>query len=323
MAGMKLVAAEGGVLEQILEESHGIWSDGLTPRAYAQFNAAQLRTPWGARHLQRWALVDDRGALLTSAKCYELPVSFDGREIKAVGIGAVFTPVRARGKGYAPAIIQQLIEAAAADGAELALLFTEIGTMYYERMGFTPVPIHQVLLSVTEKPGAPMVLVRAAEDRDIPAVAALAKGMVNGYRFAFVPDESSIRFSLSKKRLLAGLSPPGALIVEFFIVEEGAGAVAFVILTTAADDVVLEMCGDRDPTGARVGALLQVLRARTPAEPALKLRGALPPGWLPPQVQVAAKAKSPDMLMIRPLTSGLLTRPLKEEDVLFWHGDQF
>lgn len=320
---MKLVPAAGPLLQQILHESHGIWCDGLAPHAYGQFNAAQLGTPWGARHLHRFALVDDAGLLLTSAKRYDLRVRIDGRTTAAVGIGAVFTPQMQRGRGYAPAIIEQLITSAKAEGAELAILFTEIGTAYYERMGFTPVPLHQLLLSVGGKPGAPMVLVRAAEDRDIPAVAALATSMIDGHRFALVPDESTIRFSLTKKRLLAGLSSPGALTVEFFIVEEGAGAVAFVILTTVDDDVVLEMCGDRDPTGARVGALLQVLRARTPAEPALQLRASLPPGWLPPQLRVVATAKLPDMLMVRPLRNGVLARPLREEDVLFWHGDLF
>ena len=108
-----------------------------------------------------------------------------------------------------------------------------------------------------------MVLVRAGEDRDIPAVAALASQMTANYRFAAIPSADFLRYSLSKKRLLAGFSSPGALTVDFYIVEEGAGAVAFAILTSAGEeDVVLEMCGDRDPNGARVGALLQVLRAR-------------------------------------------------------------
>ena len=96
-----------------------------------------------------------------------------------------------------------------------------------------------------------MVLVRAGEERDIPAVAALARTMASSHRFALVPTEDYVRFSLSKKRLLAGFLPPGLLSVEFFIVEEGAGAVAFAILTVTSDDVILEMCGDRDPAGAR------------------------------------------------------------------------
>jgi len=247
----------------------------------------------------------------------------DGRVLDAVGIGAVFTPEPERRKGYAPIIIERLIDDAKVHGAEIAVLFTEIGTEYYERLGFEAVPLHQVLLEVAEKPGAPMVLVRAAEDRDVPAVTALATSMMAEHRFAVVPDHDSIRFSLTKKRLLAGLSTPGALVVEFFIVEEGAGAVAFVILTTAGDDVVLEMCGDRDPSGARVGAMLQVLRARTPGESAVKIRGSLPRGWMPPQLNAVAKAKSPDVLMVRPLKDGVLARPLKEEDVLYWHGDLF
>ena len=36
---MKLVAAEGKALDQVLEESHRIWSDGLTRHAYARYKA--------------------------------------------------------------------------------------------------------------------------------------------------------------------------------------------------------------------------------------------------------------------------------------------
>ena len=323
MAGMKLVPADGPLLGQILDESHALWGDGLSRHGYGQYNAAQVRTPWGARHLTRMALVSAAGDLLSSAKRYQLRVRLDGQLLEAVGIAAVFTPEDKRGRGYGRAIIEQLLEAARAEGAALAVLFSEIGVTYYRRLGFSPIALHQVLLSVVEKPGAPMVLVRAGEDRDVPAVAALATAMQEGHRFSISPDADTIRFSLSKKRLLAGLSPPGALTVEFFIVEEGASAVAFAVLTSAGEDVVLEMCGDRDPTGARVGALLQVLRARTPGEAAVKFRGTLPPRWKPPQLNVLATANSPDVLMVRPLQAGVLTQPLGEDEVLFWHGDLF
>lgn len=320
---MKLVVAAGRILEQILEESHEIWSDGMTRRAYGQFNAAQVRTPWGADRLCRYALLDDAGEVLTSAKRYGLRVRLDGRELDAVGIGAVYTPRAHRGRGYAPLIINQLVDQAASSGAELAVLFSEIGTEYYERLGFVPIPRHELLMSVVEGKGAPMTLVRTGEERDIPAVASIADAMSRNHRFAIAQSEDYIRYGLSRKRLLAGLSTPGALTVEFFIVEEGISAVAFALLTTADDDVVLEMCGDRDPAGARVGALLQVLRARTPAERALKMRGSLPPGWLPPQMRIEAAAKTTEVLMVKPLRPGVLERPLAEEDVLYWHGDLF
>src|SRR5687767_10701462 len=134
MAGMKLVVATGRILEQILDESWDIWSDGMTRRAYGQFNLAQIRTPWGATRLCRYALLDDEGQLLTSAKRYGFRVRLDDREIEAVGIGAVYTPRPHRGRGHAPLIINRLVENAAAEGAELAVLFSEIGTEYYERL---------------------------------------------------------------------------------------------------------------------------------------------------------------------------------------------
>ncbi|MEO6212043.1 MAG: GNAT family N-acetyltransferase [Vicinamibacterales bacterium] len=318
---MRLVVAGGDVLEQILQESHGIWGDGLTLRGYRQYNLAQLRTPWGADRLCRYALLDERGTVLTSAKRYYLRARVEGREVDAVGLGAVYTPERQRGRGYAASIVNRLVADASARGVELALLFSEIGTDYYERLGFVPVERRELLMSVAEKAGAPMALVRTGEERDIPAVAALAESISRHHRFAIGQSEDFIRFGLSRKRLLAGLLPPGSLTVEFFIVEEGTSAVAFAILTTAGDDVVLEMCADRDATGARVGALLQVLRARTPSERALKMRGSLPPDWLPPQLRIEASATPTDVLMVKPLGEGVLSRPLEHADVLYWHGD--
>jgi GNAT superfamily N-acetyltransferase len=318
---VKLVPAEGDVLAHILNQTHGIWSDRLSRAAYARYNAAQQLTPWGSRHLRRYALLDDQGRILSSAKRYDLRARLDGREVCVIGLGAVFTPADQRGHGYAREIIERLIEDAASGGAELALLFSEIEPAFYESMGFIPVPRHEHLVRARETSGAPMALVRAAEDRDVPAVTALARSMAEPHRFALVPSEDAIRFSLSKKRLLAGFLSPHELSVEFYIVEEGAGAVAFAILTITRDDAVLEMCGDRDPSGARVGALLQVLNARTPAEARPKLACFLPPGWLPPQVEIEHSVRVGEVMMLRPLTRGLLETPLTERDVLFWHGD--
>jgi len=320
---MKLIPADGRILEQIFDESHDIWSDGLARPAYERYNAAQMRTPWGSHNLRRLALVDDGGGLLSSAKRYDLRATLDGRQISVVGIGAVFTPPAARGRGHAQELVETILSDASRDGADLALLFSEIDPAYYERMGFVGVPRHELVVRPKDARGAPMVLVRAAEERDIPAVTQLARSMVRDHHFSLVHDEPFVRYGLSKKRLLAGFLRPGILSVEFHIVEEGAGAVAFAILTVTADDVVLEMCGDRDPAGARVGALLQVLRARTPAERVPPISCFLPSGWLPPQLEVVSSSLVREVMMVRPLRPGVLRTPLKEKDVLYWHGDLF
>jgi predicted N-acetyltransferase YhbS len=320
---MQLVPAAGEALERVLDQSHELWSDGLSRRAYHRFNAAQMSTPWGSTHLQRVALVDDSGRVLSSAKRYDLRARLDGLEIGVIGIGAVFTPPAARGRGHARDLVERIVAAASADGAGLALLFSEIDPDYYAAMGFLPVPRRELVVRTKERPGAPMVLMRAGEERDIPAVTALATAMDERHRFSLVHTEDQVRFSLSKKRLLAGLLAPGLLSVEFYIIEEGAGAVAFAILTVTDEDVVLEMCGDRDPSGARVGALLQVLRARSPGERAPSLACFLPPKWLPPQVEVESSSIVREVMMVKPLKEGLLPWPLRAEDVLYWHGDLF
>lgn len=321
---MRLVPADGTSLEQILDESCSIWSDGLSRFNYGRYNAAQMRTPWGARRLQRLALTNGQHTVLSSAKRYDLTVRLDGRTVPAVGIGAVFTPEPQRGRGHARAMIELLLERAAADGAELAVLFSEIDPDYYTGLGFVAVERHESTLRIrADRPGAPAVLVRAGEDRDIPAIAALARRMAEPYRFAVEQTEDFVRFGLSKKRLLAGLLPPHLLNVELFIVEEGASAVAFVMLTVTPEDMILEICGDRDPTGARVGAMLQVLHARSPAEATVGLAASLPPGWLPPQIEIESTEPVREVMMVRPLREGLLDRPLTEEDVLYWHSDMF
>ena len=320
---MRLVPAEGWILDRILAESHAIWSDGLSRPAYAKYNAAQLRTAWGSQHLSRVALVDGED-VLASAKRYDLTVRVDGEVVRALGIGAVFTPELQRRRGYAGELIDRLMREAAADGAALAVLFSEIDPDYYARMGFFAIPRRELFIHPRDGTrGAPAILVRAGEERDIPSVTALARAMAASHRFALAPDEDFVRFGLSKKRLLAGLLDPHLLNVEFFIVEEGATAVAFAILTVTSEDVVLEMCGDRDPTGARVGALLQVLAARDPANPPSVMSGFLPPGWLPPQLDIEGGTPVKEVMMVKPLREDVLTRPLTSEEVLYWHGDLF
>jgi hypothetical protein len=95
------------------------------------------------------------------------------------------------------------------------------------------------------------------------------------------------------------------------------------VITVTDTDAVLEMCGDRDPSGARLGALLQTLRARTPGERIPPLTGFLPRGWCPPQVEIEEGALARAVMMVRPLREGVLDVPLTERDVLFWHGDLF
>ena len=309
---MKVIVAEGPLLDQITRLTYDIWNEGLSERAYSQWNAAQMRTPWGRTHLQRLALVDVSGRLLATAKRYRYHMRLDGRVGWMSGIGAVFTPPLQRGKGYASQLIEQL----------LAGLFSEIGATFYERFGFTPVPIDEVTVRVERRNGAPAMLVRAGDDRDLPAVEAMHQVRSSGVRFALTRDKSTIHYALSKKRLLAGLGPQGLRQVEFVVAEEGVSAVAYALLHENANGWTLEEAGDRDPAGARLGGMLQVLLAREPSAPAPLIRAWWPAALaVPPQVSLTDRAPAHDLFMVKPLADVRI--PEKAGDVFYWHSDYF
>ena len=84
-------------------------------------------------------------------------------------------------------------------------------------------------------------------------------------------------------------------------------------------------CGDRDPSGARIGAMLQALVARTP--------GARPPvihAWWPARldpVQLALhrrKVTGSILMIAHSVRTGTASHPpIVAEDVLYWHADAF
>jgi len=319
---MTIVPAEDDILEHILDGTFQIWNEGLSRPAYGQWNQAQLRTPWARRHLQRFASLDDRGQVLATAKQYHFDVRVDGREGWMCGIGAVFTPPEQRGRGYASALIEELVSRARRDGALLASLFSEISSAFYERLGFTGVPLDEVTITVNQKGGAPAILVRAGEERDLEAVAAMHAVRAASAPFSLRRDAPLVHYALSKKRLLAGLGPPGLRQLEFFVAEEGASAVAYVVLNVNANGWTLEEAGDRDPAGARLGAMLQVLLAREPSRRAPLIRAWWPRACsVPPQLQLGDASAPKDLFMVRPLSD--VATPKTADEVFYWHADHF
>ncbi len=323
-----LVRATGARLEAIFDQTYPLWGDGLSRRAYAQWNIAQEQTDWGRGHLQRLALVDgDR--VLATAKRYDLVLSVDGRQMPTVGVGAVFTPVPLRRQGHARAMIDALLDEARGDGAALALLFSEIGAAYYQRLGFAVVPVDTADLTVHVKPGAPAVLVRGGESADAERIAGMYAQRGARYRLSLTPSADQVRYMLTKKRLFAGLDPRGQRTVEYFVAEEGHRAAAFVLLQITRggadrpDAWSLEACGDADPDGARIGAILQALIARVPAGRLPIVRGWWPAALQPPQLGVTFRAPAAEVMMVKSLVAGTSAPSFVASDVLFWHGDAF
>ncbi len=322
---VKVVEATGGLLERILDQTFPIWGEGLAREAYGKYNRAQAGTPWGAANLRRCALVDDDGELLASAKRYDLVACLDGDRVKALGLGAVFTPEARRGHGYAAELLRRMMDAAAGEGFGLALLFSEIAPSYYEHLGFRQVPTNQVWLSVRpgKRPGPRAISMRSGDRGDIRAIVEMNASARDGYRLALAREADYVGFAIAKKRLLAASGAPGHRRVEFFVVEEGGRAAAYVVLLEVGAFAMVTECGDRDPSGARVGAMLQTIAARDTASVA-NLRAWLPPNFVPPQVEVVAHEVPPVTMMMRPLGRRVWPDPpLGSRDILWWHADAF
>ena len=321
----QLVHPDGILIDQILDDTHELWSDGLSRHAYGRFWQAQLTTPWGASRLTRWALVD-AGQVMASAKLYRFDAMLDGRAIQVAGIGAVFTPPAARRRGAAAELLTRLLERAARDGCDAALLFSEIGPDYYARFGFEKIPLEDRTLRVVEddRRGAPMMMVRAGDDRDLADIVAMDAARAAGARFHLVRDRDLVKFSIAKKRLMAGLGPSGAREVQFFVAEEGSSAVAYAVISVKGDEWTIDSFGDRDPAAARFGGLLQVLIAREPSRRRPTIKAWMPGAFCPQQIRIVAEAASRDHMMIKSLSPRAdLSVPLAAGEVFFLRGDAF
>ena len=321
----KVVEAEGAVLERIVATMPLVAYPGLSREAFLKYDAAQAKTAWALAHRRRFALID-AGDVLAAAERYDLTGRLDRRDVTICGIAAVHSGRADHdGKRVERALVEQLVEDARREGVDLALLFPAADGSSAASDGFEPVPTTDVELRVTESSryGAPMTLVRGGEDRDLDAIAAMGHVRASQFRFHINRDAALIKQAITRKRLLAGLGPAGARQLLFVIAEEGVTAAAYIVISVVGGTWTVEECGDRDLSGARVGALLQALIAREPVESRPLIRGWLPPGFLPPQVTIASASSAPSSLLARALSSRVTGLNLSPSDVMYWRNDLY
>ena len=319
-----IVPAERAILHRVLDAACEIGNDGLCRHTYGRLDAAQMKTAWARVHQQRLALMEGP-ELLASATRYRMAAVFDKRPVRICGVGAVCDDPLHRGSGHARALVEQLLDEAAQDGADLALLFSPMDPAWCDQNGFERVPITQVEISVAQSPrhGAPMTLVRSGEERDLAAIVAMGQARAAPFRFHLERDIDFVKHAITRKRLLAGFGPADTHQLLFFIAEEGITAAAYIVVSVVGSVWTIEECGDRDPSGARVGAILQALIAREPVESRPSIGGWLPSGFVPPQITIVS-AKPPEVaVMMRSLKFPAVRPQLSGNDVLYWHGDAF
>jgi len=178
----RLQTADDDQIQGLLRQSHVVWGWGMSLEDYLELWRRVRATPFARRRAAFLAWVAPDGTVLSSLKRYRVPARIDGEYATASFLAAVFTPPRFRRRGHAGALITAVLERARDEGDRVAVLFSDVGTEFYGRLGFHALPATEfrAKLGRAVRSGSPGILlepmtaadlddVRRAHDASIPA----------------------------------------------------------------------------------------------------------------------------------------------------------
>lgn len=229
------------------------------------------RSPYGRRCYATLGFFDGR-TLVASFKRYVRGAHLGTRRLRAIGIGAVFTPPEFRGRGYASAMLATELDRARAAGFDFAYLFSDVAPQLYAQIGFRELPSREIVLASDRLPSSRLAPARL-DERDW-----------NGIRRCF--DEGQRRRGVGftrtplvwqwmRRRMSHGSERAGGQQTDLVVRRRGGSVAAYAFGERDAkrDAFVLEEFGFADEAGAR--AIPALLRAA--AGDLRRIRG-----WLPP-----------------------------------------
>ena len=148
----RLVRLHEDHIREHVRQSHDLWGGGKTEEERYQKLLKMLKGA-GPELFYMSGFVDGQGRLLTSLKRYYFDLHIGSRTVRTLGLGAIFTDPALRKAGLASAMIRAAMnEARENEGCGAALLFSDIGTEYYERFGFRSLPAKYWNLDIKAMP---------------------------------------------------------------------------------------------------------------------------------------------------------------------------
>lgn len=122
-----------------------LWAGRRDFDTYVAQTLELARSAYGRRYYRTIGLYDN-GALVASFKRYERTLRDEARRLGAIGFGAVFTPEKFRGRGYASVMMAAELDRSRSEGFELAYLFSDIRPQFYTTFGFRELPSRNLTL---------------------------------------------------------------------------------------------------------------------------------------------------------------------------------
>lgn len=146
----------------VLPHTAALWAGRRDLQTYVADTLAIARSRFGRRHYRTIGLYDGR-TLLASFKGYDRTMHDGRNRSRALGIGAVFTPDRFRGRGYATAMLGAALDRARADGYDLAYLFSDVRPQFYGEIGFQTLPSRRIALRADTLPSKRLTVAQLRE----------------------------------------------------------------------------------------------------------------------------------------------------------------
>lgn len=203
----ELDRARADELEGIARANAREWAKGLSVDEYIERERALAAHPWARAHLETRVLRDGGGAILASFDALAMESTAGG----VLTIASVFVAPERRGRDLARQMLALALEEAAASGRfAWALLFSDVGTRYYERLGFAPAPGGRERYEAAAIPGA--IAARPAGASALAEVRAARRRAAAD--FALLPSDGLFDWQLERFRVFArvrGAAWPGAL----------------------------------------------------------------------------------------------------------------
>jgi GNAT superfamily N-acetyltransferase len=285
-------------------------------------------TPWGRKYFRFLVWHDDQGRILSSMKLYRPNVRLGDRQRRACAIGAVFTPREERGRGHAASMLERVLEEAREAGDGPAILFSDIGTGYYELLGFRALPAEEAfgtLGRASAKAPAGWSLRPMLPD-DLDAVREAHDAWCARRPLAFLRDSLHWQFLLERARTYFNRFDRSGLERRYRVAMRAGRFAGYVVSVEGGSDWDLREVG---AVGDDPEALVCILRAAAADARAAGMRRVF--GWIPrafaalvPEWKLRHERRQRAIPMLRPTDGPVdLAQVSSLEDAFVPYLDQF
>ena len=210
-----------------------IWGGGLSEDRFQLFQRRLADAP-EARERYRLLGWFVKGTLTAAMKAYDLRATCAARPLRVLGVGAVFTPPELRRRGHAATMLRAVMDEYASRGGQAAVLFSDIGVRYYERLGFRALESRECTVGAAELPRLPGSS-RPALAGDEPLMTRLFAASRGDRTFALARDGWTLRFQLRRLRELARARGTGE--PEWGLIAEGRSGEGAAMVRLGRDSV--------------------------------------------------------------------------------------